>query len=356
MKEIIVDGYFVKNLGDDLFLKALTQAIPNKKINIITSKKWFRYYKSFQNINCESDVLIKQLLKYIPVKFFAQFVTQIFGRNKSYVLLGGSLFIEGSWTEAQIKFRRYNILISDNRFIIGSNFGPFSSEKFKRNYLQLFNEFNSIVWRDEYSAHLFEKDMLPQIVLPDVVLSLNVPVFKKVNNNDYVIVNVMNIAPHGFSEQEIINYQLMLKNYIIKKTREGLAVHLLSVNRVENDQEIAENLKFKFFSNNNLVKVIEYENLNQIFEEFCNAEAILATRYHAMILSWLYKKPVHVLSYSKKVVNFINTWNKSQKFTNIDTNSFELDAAAFNSINSSDLAILKVKASKVFDDFKNELS
>lgn len=32
MKEIIVDGYFVKNLGDDLFLKALTQAIPNGRL------------------------------------------------------------------------------------------------------------------------------------------------------------------------------------------------------------------------------------------------------------------------------------------------------------------------------------
>ncbi|MDT2926290.1 polysaccharide pyruvyl transferase family protein [Lactococcus lactis] len=61
--------------------------------------------------------------------------------------------------------------------------------------------------------------------------------------------------------------------------------------------------------------------MNKSLSKIAESEKIIATRFHAMILGWLFQKPTFVISYSQKTTQVIeNSFNKQ---TFVDYNKVE---------------------------------
>ena len=63
-----------------------------------------------------------------------------------------------------------------------------------------------------------------------------------------------------------------------------------------------------------MLKVVCYPNVNEneMLKAMRNAKGIIATRYHAMIFSLVFRKPVFVISYSQKIDKVIEDINFSE--------------------------------------------
>ncbi|AVK63326.1 hypothetical protein C5Z26_04080 [Lactobacillus sp. CBA3606] len=359
-KKISISGYFVQNIGDDLFLLVLTQMIPNIEFRILnySSPDFHEYYEKMTNIKVVKNALIKKLTLFLPTKLLAHLYCLFFKRNDVFVLLGGSIFIETAGSANLLKYRRFNQAISLHTFVIGSNFGPYSSETFMRSYEDFLSSVEGVTWRDKTSFQLFKHKDVQQKLLPDVVLGLDVD-NKDINpfNNQYVLVNVMNLKVNSFSDELVKSYFNRLKTFISIQLELGMDVHLLSVNVKDGDLEAATSLKVNNFGNNEAVSVVNYEDISSTLQEFEFAESVIATRYHAMILSWLYGKPVHVLAYSDKIINFIKTWNVEQVYTDLRASQRQsaLEEMTFSEIDQIKLKELHDLAKQHFDDLKSVL-
>lgn len=68
--------------------------------------------------------------------------------------------------------------------------------------------------------------------------------------------------------------------------------------------------------NNVIIK--SHHDIEESVQLIANALSIVATRYHAMILAWIFEKPCFVISYHKKIRDAIYTYNPSQKFVSLD--------------------------------------
>jgi len=62
----VVDGYFVGNLGDDLFLRVLAERFPNTQFEIQTSEKMFEFYEGFGDFVKYKSPIQKKLLRFFP--------------------------------------------------------------------------------------------------------------------------------------------------------------------------------------------------------------------------------------------------------------------------------------------------
>lgn len=121
---------------------------------------------------------------------------------------------------------------------------------------------------------------------------------------------------------------------------------LMSFCKSQGDLDVAKEIKRKLLKNNSEYKdkvhLYSYENIDYSLKLIRESEAIIATRYHAMILGWLYQKPMFVVSYSNKINNVILDIFPEQ--SSID---FYKDIK-FNKIKSENLMEVRKKATLHF--------
>ncbi|MBJ7633570.1 polysaccharide pyruvyl transferase family protein [Weissella confusa] len=309
-----VEGYFVKNLGDDLFLKVLLQESQNNTYEIEVSKQYFDFYDASFDIDVKKRGLVRSLASYVPYQFTRLFTNLIGFKYTGYILLGGSMFIEKNTSLIMLNRRMLNTRMSQHSFVIGANFGPYVTDEFLEWYSAFFKGFKRVSWRDLNSYELFNGEHLNQVVLPDVVLGMDVAEYDDTNLG-YDLINIMNMD--RFDEDVKRLYQRFIMNQVFASIQKKRSVHLVSINEAEGDDAAADFFKKEFFSENSYVTVIKYESLNAMISEFAHANQILATRFHAMILGWLFQKPTFVIAYSEKTTQFIESWNPEQAFQEI---------------------------------------
>lgn len=303
---MIVFGYWEKNLGDDLILDTFLARLKREKITdrvcILSKKKYRSYYEA---MGCEvicSDTFIYRVLNRI---FYALRKPELFyrkcNRREMFVTLGGSLFAEHLDTrvnEAQITNLKYAVDNSKGSFVIGSNFGPYESEKHLDDYKKLFSKMNDVCFRDFYSVSLFENSVR---FAPDVVLSINA------NNNiedcRYDILVPVNVSRRVELKKFTESYLEGLLVYIKHTISMGKRIKLLVFCEKEMDNQICNRILEMCITENidSYVEIIDYESLEQIIDLFRGAEYIYATRFHSMILGLIFGKKVFPIIYSNKM-------------------------------------------------------
>jgi colanic acid/amylovoran biosynthesis protein len=106
-------------------------------------------------------------------------------------------------------------------------------------------------------------------------------------------------------------------------------VVLMSFCEAEGDLAAVKRIQKKF-SDCPRVTIFNHTNINESLNKIKGASKIIATRYHSMILGWLFKKPTFVISYSQKINNVINDLFPEQPV--IDINQIDLDNFKLNFI------------------------
>lgn len=344
----IVEGFFVGNLGDDLFLYILGRKFPQQHFYITTTHELIGFYQQFGSFDLYKYPVEKKLSRIFPPRVLANIYNMLHGRNDNYILLGGSVFMDHQYSKQQYHYRKFDLLTSKRAYVIGSNFGPVVKQPLQKWYAKLLPHFDWVSWRDKASFDL-QLTKTNQNFFPDVVLGLDTEKINLPERSPYMIINIMDLPDIDFSPVEKETYIKQLCAIATSALKKGLNVDLVSIGG-KADTQVAANMKNKYFLTNKSVSLVGYKDIQQILEEFKGAKEVIATRYHAMILAWVFERPVHVYTYSSKTRNFISSWLPSQTSTNIKKIEQHFSVPTLTTIKHDDLVYLKEASKQHFSD------
>ena len=169
---------------------------------------------------------------------------------------------------------------------------------------------------------------------PDVVLGLENDI-KKNTENPYVAVSAIDLLYTDISRNSGLKkhaeyYENIILEALVQLVDKGFDVKFVPFSKLQNDMLISNKLKQKLLKlrENANVDILEQYSTESILEVIKDSSYLLSTRYHAMILGWVYGIKQQVLSYSDKTENVIRDLFPQQYHYVIgsgDEYSFDID-------------------------------
>lgn len=357
---IFVSGYWYKNLGDDLFLKVFCDHYSQHDIYIYKTRgsDTVKNISNLHLINNKTSLLTK-IMDYLNKKTnlvlpYSSSYSKFRSIKKNdidiYCELGGSIFILPNNGEMDSAFYERKYLQKKLKvekipyFVVGSNFGPYYSKKQILNYTNFFNAIDGISFRDKFSYNLFNENVKKIQYFPDVVANLKISEYKL--ENEFVLISIINPSKklHSSSMDSIyFEYICALVKKILAKNKN---VVLMSFCEYEGDLEFAKKIKKSF--NSDKIMIYNYTNIYDALKTIAKAEKIIASRYHAMILAWLLRKPTFIISYSDKIINVINEYFPEQAYVKLNEINSKAMVNPIFSVNKS-IRNLALEAQKQFN-------
>ncbi len=303
--KILLYGYFANNLGDDLFIKVICNRYKNCIFYIIESKPYTDTFLSFTNVK------VYPLKNIFDIKFDLQ------------ILIGGSLFMQPrDVNKIHTKFEDVKKTRYFNNvpfIIIGANFGPYTDIEHYKLYKRWFLDVDDICFRDIQSYNQFME--LPNVRwAPDVIFNYKLET-KKNKSKSISISCIYNNQRIGLTNYSQNYYYQKLVDISIYYIENGYEVKIASFCNHQDDSIAAYDILFRMPTNyHKYVKVIEYNGLNleKFLSEFLDAEYIIGTRFHSIILGWIANIPVFPIIYNAKSYNMIKSYQFNGKYSHIE--------------------------------------
>jgi len=132
IKKIYIRGYFCCNLGDDLFLHILAQRYKNIHFILVADSNAAHAFNDESNIkiihnNLFVNLINKLTLKTIHFEIINWFIERL---TNASIMIGGSMFQEIPSTEKAILRLKTYPQRKNKTYLIGSNFGPYFSDRY----------------------------------------------------------------------------------------------------------------------------------------------------------------------------------------------------------------------------------
>lgn len=312
MKQVLIYAYLANNLGDDLFVKQLCKRYPHVLFHVIANDSYKITFQTIDNcyVHCPND---PEVLKVNAEKealgisngFFYELVTSC----DAVIHIGGSVFVQhyDNWSDIYSgdAFLAEN---SKGLYQISGNFGPYTDEAFYHAYHELFKKYKGICFRDKVSYGLF-KDIPHVSYVPDALWG--VPVHIPSKKRKKVVFSLIELG-HRKGKYDISAYQPAYLEFHIKMVRRliqmGYEISLLSFCTYQKDIKTVNDIcKALAEDERQMVRRICYENdTRPILKEFEEAEAVVGTRFHSVILGMLCKCKVLPIIYDQKTRNTLD--------------------------------------------------
>lgn len=322
MNKIFLKAYLMNNLGDDIFIDMISKKYNNYFFETFSSKNYNLTFTKNVKIY-KNNIKTKFINKVINTLSNGKKTLQInkIKKNKTTILLGGSMFIENS---SKIPYELYE---SKKYFILGSNFGPYHSEEYYQTMHDIFSKAEDVCFRDKYSYNLF-KDLPNVRVAPDIVFSLNTDNLNLKEDNR-VIISVIDC-----NNRKIENHKEQYESKIIEMIKmfqaKNYKITLMSFCKFEGDENAIERILTKV---ENVDKYYYNGNIEEALNVIAESKIIVGTRFHANILGLVMNKTVIPIAYSDKTLNVLKDINFKGKVFDIRN----MDDFDINSISDKDL-------------------
>lgn len=305
MKRVFVNAWAAKNLGDDLFLKILSDRYKNE-MYCVSILNYENAYNSLKFVN-ENNVFLRIFRKINKVLFrkTISYKKYICSKCDLMVSIGGSIFIENTDNSKNISYLSIYNECRKPYYILGCNIGPYRNEA----YIELleenvFKRAVDICFRDEASLALI--DGANARCCPDIVFSLDKS-FITTEEKKKVIISLINCREKesqiGFDiTHDYIDKIIEMINIL---NNNGYAIELMSFCRFEKDEDIIYEIKNKVSN----IKIDTYfydGDINEALNEVNTAEIIIGSRFHANIIGILLNKKILPISYNNKTINTLN--------------------------------------------------
>ncbi len=312
LNKVFLNSYLKKNLGDDLFIKIIS----DRYKNMFYSYSFFRYKKLNKNVKIYGCSILKIFNKIIRVITKEKVsLNTIIGYNKSiHINLGGSIFIQDDRNIEQIRknLKRDYYNNRANNYTLGCNVGPYKTQE----YLQIikneiFSKNKDVCFREKKSYDMFN-DLKNVRYESDIVFSLNNSNYT-VDKNKKVVISIIDLINNPKLKEYMQQYENFIIKLIEKFEKDKYEIVLMSFCKSEGDERAIKRILKKYNTKNN-IRIHKYKgNINKAIEEISTAEIIIATRFHAMILGLVFNKKVLPIIYSDKMINVL----KDIKFNGI---------------------------------------
>src|SRR5690625_562348 len=349
MKKVMVYAYTQFNLGDDLFIKILCERYLETQFVLYAPMQYKRCFQDIRNIRFfPSDAFFVRSFNYI---FKHLHIRKLLAKScDAAVHIGGSLFIQGEDWRKMLENTKAMRISGKPFFLLGANFGPFHDKQFYQEHKQIFSTYTDICFREKYSYDLF-KDLPNVRMAADIVFQLKKPIIPKQENHIVISVIKPSIRKHLASYDAL--YYEKIKDVVVYFTERSYHVTLMAFCTYEGDHEAIDRIldRIPVDYSGKITKHVYQLNIEETLQIIASAGFVVASRFHAMILGWVYGIPVFPIAYSDKMkhaMHDVDFHGASTDFEQLET----LQAAdVFASMQTEPLDI-----SRQIDDSENHFA
>ncbi len=332
-KVAVIFVYLQNNLGDDLFLEHLCLRYPDVDFYAMSSDVKNATLEALDNLYFSADM--RKYFKEFELPEVSKKARKFYNGFDACVVVGGSIFMQfnQNW-RPRLKSFKNRTSLNKNTYVLGANFGPFTSAEFLNEHVAVFAGIKDMCFRDTFSAAYFPD--LPNVrCAPDILFSYKHDMPEQKNK---VAISLVNGEWDGRPVTQLKRLKAGQKIYnkkIVELCSElalrGVGISLLSFCDRQGDLNIAKAIEAECLLNGVTdIEVHSYTgDAKPILDELAGARAVVATRFHSMVLGFLFGKPVYPIIYDDKqryVLQDLNFYGDST--TVEDIGSIDVKAVA----------------------------
>ncbi len=296
MKKVFLMAYARMNLGDDIFIKMLLDKYPYLDFYMkIKDHNFLKGLEQYNNLHIIiADDTDEELYKGEVEEYDA------------YVYIGGSIFIEGGKVyNLSPKFYDFVKRCKEKNILfcyMSSNYGPYQTQEYFELSKANFEVCTDICFRDKYSYNLF-KEIENVRYAPDFGFGYDMEADEKIPNS--IGISVINLEDRPELKEVSNHYEKFLIKNVEKYLNEGNKVYLYSFCKDEGDEILLDKIVAEFPGNPNLIEIKYDGDVDKFLNIYSKMEYMICARFHAMILSAIFRQNLLVMTYSQKTTNVI---------------------------------------------------
>lgn len=317
MKRVLVHGYTMNNLGDDLFFRVLVQRYPQVKFYLPTlNVQYKKKYADLPNLKVVDFCGISRLTKHQIYKLPKLYSKRHMKKFDAVVCIGGSLFIDRKNPTAndRIEAENYSFICDweyaqTNHvpyYVIGANWGPCYNHYFHDYFSRAFDSLTDLCFRDTYSYELFAHKSA--VRHSGDILMGNPLILKTVEGctkKKRISISVVDAGRKCESNCSAQTYEEKVADLCVQLTEQGYEIVLLSFCESEGDTAVAHRIKDKLTDVSGVSILCYLNNWEEMLCTMAESELIIASRFHATVLGWTVGTRVFSLAYGGKTVHMI---------------------------------------------------
>lgn len=288
------------------------------------SRDAFLYKWIFRFVNLPVWIynkLCKNKEKKLPLYRLFEYVSR---HSRNNILISGSAFMESGAAPftGGGDLRNEESYFALKPHVIGCNFGPYIHEEFKTFYAERFRQACYVCFREKKSYEMFSGENIHYA--PDIVFTHPENISGE-QQKKHVLLSVMNVEKDG-NENEMLREAYLKEMVLLVEhlQKQGEKVVLLGFCKEQGDEETIREIKANLQSTSDVscycYPDTGYEEALRLLQD---AKSVIATRYHAMILGWLFGSQVLPVVYSDKMKNVINDLTPGACYVSVE----ELDGS-----------------------------
>lgn len=349
--KILLNGYFHKNFGDDLFFHMIRERYNQHMFYVPVESESSSEYVGEKNVKIlKINKFIRAVDKVLfKVNYRLSYYNFLNRSADLSVLIGGSMFQEISGDVRDLKRIDALPISTKSLYILGVNFGPYKSDGYLERCKNYLSKASDVCFRDNESYSLF-KELNNTRVATDIVFGIEKILPKSKSESNTCIISVMDFTERDNLKIYQKDYEKFLIDSIEKQLSKGRKIVLTSFCQYEGDENAIERIM-------NICKKKNYKgisthyycgnNWKETLQIISESSCIIASRFHAMILGLTYGIPTLPIIYNEKCKKILNDI-ECNKF-GVDLNDLKnFDKKEFAFIPPQDLTILKHKAELQF--------
>ena len=284
--DVLVYFYGNGNVGDDIFFDILVNRYKDVEFTVLLQSASAKNFCG----------------RYKNVKIYSQDSVRRIKRCNTFILIGGSMFMQPlNWYRKIAEMNQY-LKVSRRKFMLGINFGPYTDKNYLQEYHKIFRRCNDVCFREQYSRHLF-RDLKNVRCEADIVFSQSY----RTCGNFGAAISVISLSHRKELEQYQQTYIRSMTVLCRDIIRECLPVRLLCFCVNEKDNVAAEAIWDNLNESERAMteKVFYHGNLNEFLQIMGGVKYLIGTRFHANVLGFLMQKTVYPVVYSQKTVHML---------------------------------------------------